>query len=77
MKPGDYNSLDYQVTFEGASALAAPKDVGTQNENLPKNLYLLQHYITSKKNRCLNTMFNINNTYCFPTNLAFAKRGIN
>jgi hypothetical protein len=77
IKPGDYNSLDCQAVFKGASALAAPEDIGTRNENLPKNLYLLQHYITSKKNRRPNITFDINSTCCFPTSLAFARRGIN
>jgi hypothetical protein len=77
MKPGDYNSLDYQAAFEGASALAAPEDVRTRNENLPKNLCLSQYYIVSKKNRRPNITFDINSTYCFPTSLAFARRGIN
>jgi hypothetical protein len=41
IKPGDYNGLDCQAAFKGASALAAPEDVGTQNKNLPSNLCLL------------------------------------
>jgi hypothetical protein len=77
MKPGDYNGLDYQAAFEGASALAAPEDVGTRNENLPKNLCLSQHHIASKKNRRPNTTFDIDSTCCFPTSLGFARRGIN
>jgi hypothetical protein len=77
MKPGDYNGLDYQAAFEGASAVAAPKDVGTRNENLPKNLCLSQHHIASRKNRRPNVTFDIDSTYCFPTSLAFARRGIN
>jgi hypothetical protein len=77
MKPGNYNSLDCQAAFEGASALAAPENVGTRNENLPKNLCLSQHYVASKKNRRPNTTFNIDSTCCFPTNLAFARRSIN
>ena len=77
MKPGDYNGLDYQAAFEGASASAAPEDVGTRNENLPKNLCLSQHYIASKKNRRPNITFNINSTCYFPTSLGFVRRGIN
>jgi hypothetical protein len=77
MKPGDYNGLDYQAAFEGASVLAAPEDVRTRNENLPKNLCLSQHYIASRKNHCPNVIFDINSTCCFPTSLVFARRGIN
>lgn len=77
MKPGDYNGLDCQAAFEGASASAAPEDVGTRDENLPKNLCLSQHHITSKKNRRPNITFDIDSTCCFPTSLAFARRGIN
>ncbi len=77
MKPGDYNGLDYQAAFEGASASAAPEDVGTRNENLPKNLCLSQHHIASKKNRRPNITFDIDSTCCFPTSLGFARRGIN
>lgn len=77
MKPGDYNGLDCQAAFEGASVSAAPEDVGTRNENLPKNLCLSQHHITSKKNRRPNVTFDIDSTCCFPTSLAFARRGIN
>jgi len=77
MKPGDYNGLDYQAAFEGASASAAPEDVGTRNENLPKNLCLSQHHIASKKNRRPHVTFDIDSTCCFPTSLAFARRGIN
>ena len=77
MKPGDYNGLDCQAAFEGASASAAPEDVGTRNENLPKNLCLSQHHITSKKNRRPNVTFDVDSTCCFPTSLAFARRGIN
>ncbi|KAN0108918.1 hypothetical protein V8E51_008660 [Hyaloscypha variabilis] len=77
IRPGDYNGLDCQAAFEGASALAAPEDVGTRNENLPKNLCLSQHHIASRKNRRPNATFNIDSTCCFPTSLAFARRGIN
>ena len=77
MKPGDYNGLGCQAAFEGTSRLAAPKDVGTRNENLPKNLCLSQHHITSKKNRRPNVTFDIDSTCCFPTSLAFARLGIN
>ncbi|KAN0095005.1 hypothetical protein V8E51_015716 [Hyaloscypha variabilis] len=77
MRPGDYNGLDCQAAFEGASASAAPEDVGTRNENLPKNLCLSQHHIASRKNRRPNATFDIDSTCCFPTSLAFARRGIN
>ncbi|KAN0089768.1 hypothetical protein V8E51_020028 [Hyaloscypha variabilis] len=63
IRPGDYN--------------AAPEDVRTRNENLPKNLYLSQHHIASRKNRRPNATFDIDSTCCFPTSLAFARRGIN
>lgn len=77
MKPGDYNGVDCQAAFEGTSASAAPEDVGTRNENLPKNLCLPQHHIVSKKNRRAKVTFDIDSTCCFPTSLAFARRGIN
>ena len=77
MKPGDYNGLDCQAAFEGTSASAAPEDVGTRNENLPKNLCLSQHHTVSTKNRRAHVTFDINSTCCFLTSLAFALRGIN
>lgn len=77
MKPGDYNGLNCQAAFEGTSISAAPQDVGTRNENLPKNLCLSQHHTISRKNRRPKVMFDIDSTCCFPTSLAFARRGIN
>jgi hypothetical protein len=77
IKSGDYNGLDYQAVFEGASVSATPEDVGTRNENLPRNLCLSQHHIASKKNRRPDVSFDIDSTCCFLTNLVFARRGIN
>ena len=77
MKPGDYNGVDFQAAFEGVSASAAPEDIGTRNENLPKNLCLSQHHIVSRKNRRAKVTYDIDSICCFPTSLAFARHGIN
>ncbi|KAK6591396.1 hypothetical protein H4I96_12393 [Botrytis cinerea] len=76
LQAGDYNFQDYQAAFEGVSTTAAPEDDGTRNENLPKNLCLSQHHITSKKNREAKVTYDIDSICCFPTSLGFAKRGI-
>jgi hypothetical protein len=77
IKPMDFGGLDCQAVFEGTSLLAAPKDVGTRNEKLPRNLCLSQYYATSRKNRPAKVSFNINSTCCFSTSLAIAYQGIN
>ncbi|KAH7371317.1 hypothetical protein BKA64DRAFT_587465, partial [Cadophora sp. MPI-SDFR-AT-0126] len=73
MKLIDFSSLDCQVVFKGTSILAAPKNIKTRDKKLPINLYLLQYYITNRKNRCTKVLFNINSTYYFPISLAFSK----
>ncbi|KAK6591266.1 hypothetical protein H4I96_00003 [Botrytis cinerea] len=76
LQAGDYNFQDFQAAFEGVSTTAAPEDDGTRNENLPKNLCLSQHHLTSKKNREAKVTYDIDSICCFPTSLGFAKRGI-
>jgi len=77
MKPMDFAGLDYQAAFEGTSASAAPEEIGTRDEKLPRNLCLSQHYTTSRKNRVPKVSFDIDSTCCFPTSLAVACQGIN
>jgi hypothetical protein len=40
MKPMDFGGLDCQAAFEGTSSSAAFEDIGTRDENLPRNLCL-------------------------------------
>ena len=76
MKPADVGQVDCQAAFEGASPLAAPEDIGTRDENLPRNLCLSQHYAISSKSRRAKEAFDIDSTCCFPTSLAVARQGI-
>jgi len=77
MKPADLRNVDCQGAFEGTSCFAAPEDIGTRDENLPKNLCLSQHYSTSNKNRRAKVTFDIDSICCFPSSLGIARRGIN
>jgi hypothetical protein len=77
MKPMDFGELDCQAAFEGTSTSAAPEDIGTRDEKLPRNLCLSQHYAASRKNRPARVSFDIDSTCCFPTSLAIARQGIN
>ncbi|KIM92508.1 hypothetical protein OIDMADRAFT_62518 [Oidiodendron maius Zn] len=72
----DFSSLDCKAAFEGTSPSAAPEDIGTRDENLPRNLCLSQYYTDSKKNRRAIEAFDIDSTCCFPTSLAVAWQGI-
>jgi hypothetical protein len=77
MKPMDFGGLDCQAAFEGTSPSAAPEDIGTRDENLPRNLCLSQQHAVSSKNRRAKVAFDIDSTCCFPTSLAIARQGIN
>jgi hypothetical protein len=68
--------LDLKAAFEGTSPTAYPEDAGTRNENLPRSLCLEQHYNSSKKGRGVDVTFDIDSVCCFPSSLAFARRGI-
>lgn len=76
MKASDAQGVDCQAAFEGTSARAAPEDVETRNQGLPRNLCLSQHHADSRKRRQPRVTFDIDSTSCFPTSLAFASRGI-
>ena len=76
MKARDFRGLDCQAAFEGTSALI-PEGNQARNENLLKNLCLLQHYASSRKRRQAKVTFDIDSIYFFPTSLAVASRGIN
>ena len=73
----DFGGLDCQVAFEGTSTSAALEDIGTRDENLPRNLCLSQHYATSRKNRFAKVSFDIDSTCCFLTSLAIVRQSIN
>ena len=76
MKPMDLGGVDCQAAFEGTSPSSAPEDVGTRDENLPRNLCLSQRHIWSTKSRRAKISFDIDSTCCFPTSLAVARQGI-
>jgi hypothetical protein len=78
LKPIDLNGIDCQAAFEGSSPLSAPEDAAaTGDEKLPRNLCLSQQHTSSKRNRPVQVLFDIDSTCCFPTNLAIARQGIN
>jgi hypothetical protein len=76
MKPADFDGLDCKAVFEGTSPSAAPEEIGTRDENLPRNLCLSQTHTSSRKNRRAIEAFDIDSTCCFPTSLAVARQGI-
>jgi hypothetical protein len=73
MKPADLRDVNCRSAFEGTS----PEDIGTPDENLPRNLCLAQHHASSNKNRTAHTTFDIDSICCFPTSLGIARQGIN
>jgi hypothetical protein len=77
MEPADLRGVDCQSAFEGTSTVAFPEDVGTCDENLPRNLCLPQYYSSSNKNRAAKITFDIDSICCFPTSLGIARQGIN
>ena len=68
--------LDLKAAFKGTSLTAYPEDAGTCDKNLPRSLCLGQHYNRSKKERGAGVTFNVDSVCCFPSSLAFARRGI-
>ena len=77
MKLADFRGLDFQAAFEGTSASAAPKDVGTRDEKLPKSLCLSQYYTISNKNRRAKVTFNIDSICYFSSSLVITYYKIN
>jgi hypothetical protein len=74
MKPADLPvGLDWRSAFEGTSPVVSSQDAGTLDENLPRNLCLLQHYYSSAKDRAANTTFDVDSLCCFPSSLGIAR----
>ena len=77
IKLADLRNINCQGAFKGISYFTAPKDIRTRNKNLPKNLYLLQHYSTSNKNCRTEVIFNINSICYFSSSLGITRYRIN